>query len=142
MRSETIRLYKGVHTWTGLLTGMALFVAFYAGALTLFKAPLNGWAQPPAAQVPLTLDEASRLVEQVVATGVTDFTLHLQQHPQHPWPLTWQPRVGNANSTTPVSTHRAPWRPAVSSRPRWVSWSTCCTRLPAWCPAISRSASP
>lgn len=92
MRSETIRLYKGVHTWTGLLTGMALFVAFYAGALTLFKAPLNGWAQPPAAQVPLTLNEASRLVEQVVVTGVTDFTLHLQQHPQHPWPLTWQPR--------------------------------------------------
>lgn len=92
MRSEMIRLYKGVHTWTGILTGMALFIAFYAGALTIFKAPLNGWAEPPAVRASLALDEAARLVEQVVAMGVTDFTLHLQQNPQRPWPLTWQPR--------------------------------------------------
>src|SRR5690606_1889475 len=92
MRSEMIRLYKGVHTWTGILTGMALFIAFYAGALPVFKAPLNGWAEPPAVRSLLALDEAGRRVEQVVAMGVTGSPLHLQPHPRRPGPRTWQPR--------------------------------------------------
>ena len=32
MRSEILKTYRVLHTWTGLVSGMALFVAFYAGA--------------------------------------------------------------------------------------------------------------
>ncbi len=42
---------------------MALFVAFYAGALTAFKEPLRRWSTPPAAFVqPVPMDEAQPLI--------------------------------------------------------------------------------
>lgn len=47
MRTEIIRIYKTVHTWTGIVTGLALFIAFYAGAITMFKEPLAHWIAPP-----------------------------------------------------------------------------------------------
>lgn len=47
MRAEFVRIYKSVHTWTGIIAGMALFIAFYAGALSIFKEPLARWASPP-----------------------------------------------------------------------------------------------
>ena len=63
MRADYIRIYKSVHTWTGILSGMALFVAFYAGALTAFKEPLRRWSTPPAAFVqPVPMDEAQPLI--------------------------------------------------------------------------------
>lgn len=51
MRSDFIRIYKSVHTWTGIVSGLALFIAFYAGALTVFKEPLRQWSTPPAARM-------------------------------------------------------------------------------------------
>ena len=36
MKASTLRTFTTVHTWTGLLAGFALFIAFYAGALTMF----------------------------------------------------------------------------------------------------------
>ena len=36
MKASTVRTFTVVHTWTGLMAGFALFVAFYAGALTVF----------------------------------------------------------------------------------------------------------
>ncbi|WP_430390081.1 PepSY-associated TM helix domain-containing protein [Dyella sp. 20L07] len=47
MKSSTIRTYQTVHTWTGLLAGFALFVAFYAGALTVFHDDIATWQNPP-----------------------------------------------------------------------------------------------
>lgn len=47
MKSSTIRTYQTVHTWTGLLAGFALFVAFYAGALTVFHDDIAAWQNPP-----------------------------------------------------------------------------------------------
>lgn len=51
MRADYIRIYKSVHTWTGIISGIALFIAFYAGALTVFKEPIRRWSTPPAAVV-------------------------------------------------------------------------------------------
>lgn len=69
MRSEIVRIYKLVHTWTGLLAGMALFIAFYAGAITLFKEPLVRWASPPAsvAERTVSLEEVPALVTALIA---------------------------------------------------------------------------
>jgi uncharacterized iron-regulated membrane protein len=47
MKASTIRTYQTVHTWTGLLAGFALFVAFYAGALTVFHNDIAAWQNPP-----------------------------------------------------------------------------------------------
>ncbi|WP_199098814.1 PepSY-associated TM helix domain-containing protein [Dyella sp. ASV21] len=47
MKSATIRIYQAVHTWTGLLAGFFLFVAFYAGALTVFHDDIATWQNPP-----------------------------------------------------------------------------------------------
>jgi len=62
VRSEIIRIYKIVHTWTGILAGMALFIAFYAGAITAFKEPLARWASPPAATSMVPLEDAQSLI--------------------------------------------------------------------------------
>lgn len=47
MKSSTIRTFQTVHTWAGLLAGFALFVAFYAGALTVFHHDIATWQNPP-----------------------------------------------------------------------------------------------
>lgn len=47
MKAATIRRFQTVHTWTGLLAGFALFVAFYAGALTVFHDEIAAWQSPP-----------------------------------------------------------------------------------------------
>lgn len=70
MRSELIRVYKVVHTWTGILAGMALFIAFYAGAITVFKGTLTRWASPPTASAPTVP------LEQVPALLTRTFEAH------------------------------------------------------------------
>lgn len=69
MRADFIRNYKSVHTWAGILSGLALFIAFYAGALTVFKEPLRRWATAPAAVLqPVPLDAVQPLITQTLAT--------------------------------------------------------------------------
>ena len=95
MRSEFVRIYKVVHTWTGILTGMALFIAFYAGALTVFKEPLARWASPPAMIDTVPLTEAPQLIARVLAADPTvarDFSLHLADAEHRPGPMTWEVR--------------------------------------------------
>ena len=47
MKAATTRTFQTVHTWTGLMAGFALFVAFYAGALTVFHDDIAIWQNPP-----------------------------------------------------------------------------------------------
>ncbi|WP_367067174.1 PepSY-associated TM helix domain-containing protein [Oryzisolibacter sp. LB2S] len=101
MRADYIRIYKSVHTWTGILAGMALFIAFYAGALTVFKEPLRRWSTPPAALVqPIPLDDVQPLIVQTLKTtpeavrrGVT---LRLEGGQAIPR-LDWQVRAAGAD---------------------------------------------
>ena len=52
--SQTLRTFTTLHTWVGLVAGFGLFVAFYAGALTLFhhdrcgRRPVQPPHSPPA----------------------------------------------------------------------------------------------
>lgn len=100
MRADYIRIYKSVHTWTGILSGMALFIAFYAGALTVFKEPLTRWATPPAVVAPVPLEEAPALIARTlqarpdVAKG---FSIHLQDAEHVPARMTWEVRDGQAD---------------------------------------------
>ena len=43
MKAATLKTYLDVHTWTGLGSGLLLFIAFYTGALTVFREELDAW---------------------------------------------------------------------------------------------------
>jgi len=100
MRSDIIRVYKSVHTWTGILSGMALFIAFYAGALTVFKEPLARWASPPPTQVAVPLERAAELVTRVLASrpdAGKEFWVHLRDVEHAPARLSWKVRATGAD---------------------------------------------
>lgn len=95
MRADFIRIYKSVHTWTGILSGMALFIAFYAGALTVFKEPINRWASPPSATPAVPLAQAQGLITQTLAAQPSvakDFAIHLREAEHLPARMSWQVR--------------------------------------------------
>lgn len=100
MRADYIRIYKSVHTWTGILAGMALFIAFYAGALTVFKEPLARWASPQSTASHVPLDAAPELIAGVlkarpdVAKG---FSIHLQDTENVPARMGWEVRDSQAD---------------------------------------------
>ena len=52
MKPEIIKTFLGVHTWTGLVAGLALFIAFYTGSITVFVHEIEAWesyTQEPSA---------------------------------------------------------------------------------------------
>ncbi|KAB2927177.1 MAG: PepSY domain-containing protein [Dechloromonas sp.] len=102
MRSDFIRIYKSVHTWTGIVAGMALFIAFYAGAITIFKEPLVRWATPPSAThgQAIALDQAPLLIAQTLRdhpAAARDFRLPLQSAEHLPGGLSWAVRENEAD---------------------------------------------
>lgn len=95
IRADIVKLYKTVHTWTGISCGFALFIAFYAGALTMFQEPIARWASPPAVGVTaVPLDDAPRLLELVAAAHPEareeGIALHLLGHENEPARVTWE----------------------------------------------------
>jgi len=97
MRADHIRIYKSVHTWTGIVSGMALFIAFYAGALTVFKEPIERWASPPAPapaqQVPL--DQVPQLIVRTIGDHpavARGFTIHVRENEGIPARMAWDVR--------------------------------------------------
>lgn len=68
LRNDIMKMYTEVHSWVGIFSGLLLFIAFYAGALTMFEEPLQRWASPPVAlPEPVPLERAPELVEKLVA---------------------------------------------------------------------------
>ncbi|KQR87252.1 peptidase [Burkholderia sp. Leaf177] len=94
MRSDVIRVYKTVHTWTGIIAGLALFIAFYAGAVTMFKDTLDAWVTPPVARVQVfPMAQAPSVIQQTLAAfpaARRQFTLRLE--PKGQASLSWRER--------------------------------------------------
>jgi uncharacterized iron-regulated membrane protein len=67
MQSATIRTFQTVHTWTGLIAGFALFVAFYAGALTVFHDDIAAWQNPPWRSAQDANVPVSTLIDRLIA---------------------------------------------------------------------------
>ncbi len=65
--SQTLRNFTTLHTWVGLVAGLALFVAFYAGAITVFHHDLPAWQAAQAEASPQSLDDAQQLLDGVLA---------------------------------------------------------------------------
>ena len=101
MQAATIRTYQSVHTWTGIVAGMALFIAFYAGAFTMFKEPIARWAAPPGAPgvAAVPLEQTPALIARTLAerpAAANGFRIHLQPAENLPARLSWQEDIRGA----------------------------------------------
>ncbi|MBO1746263.1 PepSY domain-containing protein [Stenotrophomonas sp. SI-NJAU-1] len=113
--SQTLRTFTTLHTWVGLVAGFGLFVAFYAGALTLFHHDLPLWQTPGAATaLPASLDDAQYLLDDVLATHA-DARRHVGMTfpgADHPQPLAyWQAEDGSWRYAWPGQISGSPTPP-------------------------------
>lgn len=96
IRNDIIKVYKDVHIWVGILSGLCLFIAFYAGALTMFEKPIERWASPPsqlATAVPL--ERAPELIAATVAAhpeAARDYEIRITPTPDTPARMLWHVR--------------------------------------------------
>ena len=94
--SDIIMVYKDVHIWIGITCGLMLFVAFYAGAVTMFEQPLHRWATPPSqlSDAP-PLEDAEKLLAAVVAVhpeAANRYRFVVTPTPDEPARLIWAAR--------------------------------------------------
>lgn len=93
MRTDVVKTYKDVHSWVGIIAGLALFVAFYAGAITMFAEPLNRWASAPTSiAAPPPLDRTPELIDKVLRArpdARAAYTVHFDTGPDQPARLSW-----------------------------------------------------
>ncbi len=94
IRNDVVKVYKAVHIWVGIVSGLMLFIAFYAGAITMFEKPLERWATPPsslAAAPPLARAEA--LLQAVRAEhpqAAANYRIVVEPTPDAPARLIWR----------------------------------------------------
>ena len=93
MRSDVVRTYRDIHSWVGVCCGLALFIAFYAGALTMFELPLQRWASPPTAlPAPPPLTASAALVNATIAeqpAAARAYYVNVVTGPETPARVTW-----------------------------------------------------
>lgn len=103
MRTDVVKMYKDVHTWVGIISGLALFIAFYAGAITMFEEPLNRWASAASPlPAPPPIERTTELVDKTLAKypqARRNYTINLQTGPDNPARMTWNagPRSRDAS---------------------------------------------
>ena len=85
MKSSTIRTFTTVHSWTGLLAGFALFVAFYAGALTVFHDDIAAWQNPPWRSAPDAKVPMDGLIERLLDQVAEGAGRRIPCDHLHPW---------------------------------------------------------
>jgi uncharacterized iron-regulated membrane protein len=93
MRTDIIRTYKDIHSWVGIISGLALFIAFYAGAITMFESPLQRWASPPPdISAPPPLERTPQLIDKVLAAhpeARKSYQVHFVTGPESPARVSW-----------------------------------------------------
>ncbi|WP_417485386.1 PepSY-associated TM helix domain-containing protein [Maricaulis salignorans] len=93
MRTDIVRMYKDIHAWVGIVSGLALFIAFYAGALTMFEQPIQRWASAPADLAePVPLESVPALIAATRAAhpeSARSYRIHVETGPENPARLSW-----------------------------------------------------
>ncbi|MEM1437268.1 MAG: PepSY-associated TM helix domain-containing protein, partial [Pseudomonadota bacterium] len=104
MKKATLKAFTAAHSWLGLATGMALFIAFYAGALTVFFHELKAWDDYlPGSGVHAQPARADALIEQVLAAdpgAARAFHVHLAEPGHHGEQLYWFETQASGNVET------------------------------------------
>ncbi|WNO11465.1 PepSY-associated TM helix domain-containing protein [Teredinibacter sp. KSP-S5-2] len=104
MRIQHFKVYNQIHTWTGIIAGLFLFICFIGGALTMFKTPLNQWAlQADASLAPIAEEKYDDLIQQVLQQhpeAAAEMTVYLPRaQPQHA-PVSWVIENHETHATT------------------------------------------
>jgi len=102
MKAATLRTFQTVHTWTGLLAGFALFVAFYAGALTVFHDDIAAWQNPPWLATADANVSNDRLIERLLShqpDARADFGIVLPHDSSHAAYAYWEAKNGSRFAT-------------------------------------------
>ncbi|VUD40401.1 hypothetical protein TDB9533_00188 [Thalassocella blandensis] len=104
MRIEVMKTYKELHTWTGIISGLFLYVCFLAGAFTMFAAPLNEWALKNTGTLPeIPLEKYDHLIQEVLAEhsqARKRLTIHLPDAMPQSAPATWVVENPDTHATT------------------------------------------
>ncbi len=104
MRTDVIKTYKDIHSWVGIIAGLALFIAFYAGAITMFEEPLNRWASAPTQiAAPPALERTPELIDKVLRAhpeARAAYTVNLETGPDMPARVSWT--TGNRRAPGPT----------------------------------------
>ena len=91
--SDVVRTYRQVHSWIGITCGLALFIAFYAGAITMFEDTVRRWAASPSPlPAPVRLAETPTLIAAVLAeedAAAGRYRVHFEIGPDTPARVTW-----------------------------------------------------
>lgn len=72
MRAETLRRHIDLHAWVGIVSGLALFVAFFAGAINMFHHEIGHWQEPHNGAVTDVDRNMQTLVDNFVAVHPQD----------------------------------------------------------------------
>lgn len=93
MKLQNFKNYQNIHIWTGILSGLLLYICFASSAFTMFKAPLNTWALHNTNTLPaIAENQYDQLIQKILiahpeASG--ELTLFLPSSiPQHA-PAQW-----------------------------------------------------
>ncbi|WP_215762345.1 PepSY domain-containing protein [Acetobacter sp. P1H12_c] len=101
LRADFVQLYRDVHSWVGIIAGLFLFVAFYAGAITMFEEPLQSWASAPVAlPPPVSLERTPELLQKALAAhpeARTDYTIAVTPEDAQRGRLTWDGSGGQVH---------------------------------------------
>lgn len=121
MRLEVFKNYQQVHIWTGILSGLLLYICFVAGAFTMFKAPLNQWALQAEQRLPaITYAQYDGLIQQVLAAhpeAAAKMTVNLPNSVSQHAPISW---VVEDPATHAVTT----WQASLSDNNKLLVQST------------------
>lgn len=111
VRTDILKMYKEIHGWVGIISGLALFIAFYAGAITMFEEPLQRWASAPARLAPPPpLERTEELVAKVIAAypeAATGYDIHVATGPEQPARMTWEVRPPGGDDHAPHEVYYA-----------------------------------
>ncbi|MDO6507884.1 PepSY-associated TM helix domain-containing protein [Colwellia sp. 4_MG-2023] len=95
VRGDILRTYQSVHTWTGIVAGLVLFIGFYAGSLTMFEEEITQWATPPSHHLPqVTIDKIDNLITKALDTSENaqqGFKINFNDASS---PMTWYEKKG------------------------------------------------
>ncbi|GAC17861.1 PepSY-associated TM helix domain-containing protein [Paraglaciecola arctica] len=95
IRGDILRTYQSIHTWTGIVAGLVLFIGFYAGSLTMFEEEITQWATPPSHQLAqISVEQLDDLILKASATyekAQQGFKINFNEHSS---PMTWYEQGG------------------------------------------------
>lgn len=95
IRGDILRTYQSIHTWTGIIAGLVLFIGFYAGSLSMFEEEISHWATPSSHHLPqIPLEKFDTLIAKASSDfdkAQQGFTVNFNEHLS---PLIWTEEGG------------------------------------------------